>query len=455
MRSIKESILCTSVSVAAVLAGALLVAPVASALSPWWHVTSGSRPSQLQTDVHSGLARDEVQKLTVSATAGTVTILEPASVAEVEEGEGELKEVSFPYNATHQAAQAALEGIYGAGNVEVTGGPGDATGGTPYVVTFKGELADQPLELMNTQLSMLTGGASVSESTAGRADGEVFTTVVNLGDALADGSGTPIQIKDTPPAGLKAVAIMARRYPGSNYAYVIPCSRQTLTCTFQETVLPYEPLEVRVLVVAEPMAKSGELNGVSVSGGGAPAAAVQRPITVGEGPTPYGIEHYELTPEEEGGAQDAQAGSHPFQTTFTIGLNQEADTAGADNRSGGGGKPEVFPAQLTKDLHFKLPPGLIGNPTPIPQCTVGQFLNEISSKESPTHNYYQGNECAPQTAIGMVTIDIYEPSTLGYFPFIVPIVQFGTRIRVSRRGSGFSLATCRTRDLHRYGGAYG
>ena len=441
-----------SVSVVAVLVGALLVAPVASALSPWWHVTSGSRPSQLQTDVHSGLARDEVQKITVSATAGTVTVLEPASVAEVEEGEGKLKEASFPYNATHQVAQAALEGIYGAGNVEVTGGPGDATGSTPYVVTFKGELADQPLELMNTQLSMLTGSASVSESTAGRADGEVFTTVVNLGDAIADGSGTPIQIKDTPPAGLKAVAIMARRYPGSNYAYVIPCSRKTLTCTFGGVVLPYEPLEVRVLVVAEPPAKTGELNSVSVSGGGAPSTSVQRAITVGEGATPYGIEHYELTPEEEGGAQDTQAGSHPFQTTFTIGLNQEADAFRASNRSGTGGKPRVFPAGLTKDLHFKLPPGLIGNPTPIPQCTVGQFLSGVDHENTSTNNYYSGNECAPQTAIGMVTIDIYEPSILGYFPFIVPLfnlephtgepARFGFYLPLARTPGSSSIRRC-------------
>src|SRR5262249_20231605 len=124
-----------------------------------------------------------------------------------------------------------------------------------------------------------------------------------------------------------------------------------------------------------------------------------------------------LTPEEEGGAVDTQAGSHPFQTTFTVDLNQEADTSDQAPR------PEVDPAELSKDLKFKLPPGLIGNPIPIPQCTVGQFLHIVNFEER--HNgkghSVSENECPSQTAVGMVTINIFEPSILGYFPFTVPL----------------------------------
>jgi hypothetical protein len=56
------------------IAGVLTVAGAAPAYaeSPWWHLSSASRPTYLQP----GQAKDEVQEVTVSATAGSFVLVD-------------------------------------------------------------------------------------------------------------------------------------------------------------------------------------------------------------------------------------------------------------------------------------------------------------------------------------------------------------------------------------------
>jgi len=106
---------------------------------------------------------------------------------------------------------------------------------------------------------------------------------------------------------------------------------------------PFKVVEVRIGVYVAKGAASGQDNVVGVSGGGAAkAVSAERPLTIVSSPeekAKFGFETYELTPEEPGGVPDAQAGSHPFQTTFTIGLNQ-----GPEFSFGTGGEVQVEPA---------------------------------------------------------------------------------------------------------------
>jgi hypothetical protein len=416
-RILSTPLLILAVAAGFSLAGTIQASPVLAA-SPWWHLTSATRPADLQP----GSARDEVQELTVSATVGEVFVIEPLSLSEVNNGEREApKTASFAHDATPQAAQAALEGAYGAGNVEVTGGPGDEKGTKPYVVTFKGALGDQPIEPMNTSSSPghgLDGEANVTQLTAGRADGEIVATAYNLGDGAVNGASVPAEITDKLPPGLRAVAIGGSRTPpqgGANRFESIPCALASLTCTLSGTVplAPYDHLEVRIAVVAQMDAASGELNTVSASGGEAPSASIRRAITVSSEPTAPGLESYELTPEEVGGATDTQAGSHPFQTTFSIGVNQGADLGSLSER------PVVSPAGTVKDLNFKLPTGLVGNATALPQCRTGQFLHDLNGS---------ANECPPETAVGVASVAVFEPATFGYLAFTVPLFNVEPRV---------------------------
>src|ERR1039457_6295784 len=183
-------------------------------------------------------------------------------------------------------------------------------------------------------------------------------------------------------------------------------SASQVTCTsrpedpglgFLSHVAPYEELEVRVAVDAEVGASSGEY-GVEVSGGEAPVLSRHRPLTVSEAPPPFAAEELSLVPEEEGGAIDARAGSHPFQLTAGFYLNQTAD-------------PEHPPA-LPRNLHFKLPAGQVGNVTAVAKCTSLQFSTLLIGDV---------NLCPSDTALGAASITIYEPVHLGVSTFPAPL----------------------------------
>jgi hypothetical protein len=238
---------------------------------------------------------------------------------------------------------------------------------------------------------------------------EVIATVTNLGDASTSGEVT---IVDTLPAGLTAKAVEGEVLEGEGGHGVKPvvCSpnpktERPLTCTIAGVLGPYDAVEMRIHVEVQSGAKvepegkvcrlqptTCEQNQVSVSGGEAPALSISRPVTISEESAPFGVETYEVAPEEEGGAPTVQAGQHPFQITGTLTVNQTAPTLSVKE------KLEAHPVALAKDLAGLLPPGLIGNPTPFVKCTVSQL---------------DAKGCPPASVIGVATITVNEPVSFG------------------------------------------
>jgi hypothetical protein len=271
----------------------------------------------------------------------------------------------------------------------------------------------------------LTSGSRPSTIQPG-GRGQIVITAANLGDEAANGESSVVSITDALPAGVKVVPCpKEKQKPGcgieglagepeglSGNRGPVRCPTkaplpQTLTCTFGGTYLregivvpeslpPFDQIEILIEVEAEEEPVSGEVNEVNVSGGHAPDASIKRPLQIG-GEEAFGVESWELTAEEEGGAPATQAGSHPFQVTGTVTIDQTA---------------QAEPVVLTKELNGELPPGLIGNPSPLAQCTLGQFLTITGFVE---------NQCPQPTAVGVAMVTVNERSNLGVTTFTVPI----------------------------------
>ena len=359
----------------------------AAAQSPWWHLTAEPLPTYL----HGGLARDEVEELRVSAGGGDLAwALGPPEHNPLAE------HAIFPYNASHEEVQAALDGLYGAGSVEVSGGPAEKKAGQvvseaePWVLRFRGREAPPPLEFLLTRACFFgLGGeclqpppgaeeatAQVVEVTAGRPDGEVLVTASNLGDASASGETEPVTVSDVLPPGVQAVGVSGVAFEGAGGENKeLKCSLRgengvsAPACSFTGTVPAYTSLALHVQV--DDKGAKGELSDqASVSGGGARPVSVSRPIALGES-TPFGIADYELVNENEGGGVDTQAGSHPFQQTTTLVINQSVNPELTSPPYPNG---VVEPAALPKDFHFLWPAGLVGNTASLPQCLLTAFL---------------------------------------------------------------------------------
>jgi len=273
----------------------------------------------------------------------------------------------------------------------------------------------------------LTAGSRPT-NLAPESEGEIVSNAVNVGDAGIDGAKTPVTVTDTLPAGLEAIAIGGGSTNGGNSMNPMTCSLSKLTCVYNlepgegnpnipavHPLEPYMQLEMRIRVRVLPGASSSEVNQVSVTGGGAPLVAVSRALRVSEETTGYGIEDYEFNAEDEGGALDTQAGSHPYQVTGTFIFNQGPDLhIGSDTypQTEPGREeahPEVIPAGLSKDVFGKLPPGLLGNPSPVPKCSLGTFLTSPAVEEE--------NECPQQTAVGVAMVTIQDTHAAGRLIF--------------------------------------
>jgi hypothetical protein len=227
----------------------------------------------------------------------------------------------------------------------------------------------------------------------------LYYRALNLGDAASFGNVTlranlppGVTVRPVSPENPEPNVTMWLR-PESDYGtfFCGEPSPGVVQCTYPEygaPLNPYEEMEMQVAVNVAP-GTSG-VSSFEVLAGGAPPVHASRRLVVGEGATSFGVEEgaFSFVPEEEGGAVDAQAGSHPFQLTTNFALNQTS-------------RPFAPPA-LPKELQFSLPPGLVANAWQFPRCSETEFY-----APKPPHGEF--DECPDDTAVGVIVLTIDEP----------------------------------------------
>ncbi len=212
--------------------------------------------------------------------------------------------------------------------------------------------------------------------------GEVVVDAVNIGGANANAEVAPIVISDSLPADLTATAIRSEAAEFGNQGVGLTCRVQPVTCEATSGAIePYGELRIfiKVSVASGVPSPSTGMNAMSISGGGALPRANSNTVNFSTTPAGFGVEQLEQVALNENGSPDTQAGSHPFEYTTTMQLNEGT-------------------SKLPKDLHFNLPPGMIGNPTVLPQCTLEQFSTRLGGGADPL------DECPNNTAVGVANI---------------------------------------------------
>ncbi|HEY2142658.1 MAG TPA: hypothetical protein VGG98_11445 [Solirubrobacteraceae bacterium] len=231
-------------------------------------------------------------------------------------------------------------------------------------------------------------------------------TLTNRGAGPTDGS--PITIVDDLPAGFTVnpagafgegvVGYAARASEGSN----VSCGASLpVTCTFTGMVEPAGSVTIFLGVNVPAGAPSTVVNTVTVSGGGVASKSVSEPTTISANRAGFGVQFFDAWATDEDGLPDTQAGSHPYEASTSFNLNTVPGDNAYSNEFGwhtaGSGGGDV------RDVRVDLPPGLIGDPSAVPQCTQQQFHTHPPG----VAGMFEGlTECPNAAAVGVVSLKL-------------------------------------------------
>ncbi len=231
---------------------------------------------------------------------------------------------------------------------------------------------------------------------------DYFVQITNVGDADTDGS--EIKVVVTLPPGLSAVVTdpggeagtgnFTCRGPGGNPditgASVVTCATTSVVTTPQNNASNH--VAGFALTVAADNAASGVLtSSFALSGGGADPQSTVASTTLTADPPAFGVSAFDsqLT-KDATGSPFTQAGGHPYEMSTSM----DFDTTTNPNPLIGA----LSPVEPAKDVLVDLPPGLVGNPTGVAQCNLGDLANTQLATAMPL--------CPPASQVGTTMVRV-------------------------------------------------
>jgi hypothetical protein len=231
--------------------------------------------------------------------------------------------------------------------------------------------------------------------------------VKNTGDATAGGS--PMAFSGSMSSGLQVTAIsVVAPTPSAWSCFTRSLPARTVSCSnSSDTVLS----QARVLfeVTAQATSSEGaiEVGTFGMTGGGASLSTSPAPIAVSSTLPDFGIDVLDgATTEDAAGSLSTQAGAHPYATSVSLQLNTVHNPAPLIG--------DLWPVEAVRDVVTDLPPGLVGNPSGLAQCTTAELANGAATGARPL--------CAPSSQVGTAVIRLNGKA--GVFDALGPLPVF-------------------------------
>jgi hypothetical protein len=185
----------------------------------------------------------------------------------------------------------------------------------------------------------------------------------NVGDAATDGSLYTLTV--SLPEGLTASSVIPLSWDCSSFSV----GATTFTCNRAQVVGPREPTApLRFSVEVSDSAAEVATAVFEIAGGGAGSSSAFDPTRITAAPPIFGVAAFDVgTSADAAGEVFTQAAGHPYGVTTYVEFNSFTHPV-----EGGG-----WPVEPAKDVTVALPPGFVGDPSVLEQCTAEQLAAPI------------------------------------------------------------------------------
>jgi hypothetical protein len=228
-------------------------------------------------------------------------------------------------------------------------------------------------------------------------EGQYWIDVNNVGDTATSGT---ITLSVKLPTGItrKGVLINGDILPGATWSCPGSVGDNFFTCKTTSSIARHRlSRRLNLTVNVSPSASGDRFATAKLEGGGAAAGAGAVELThISPDPAGFGVLANTFLPdffETDGLALEREAGAHPDLFTVPFDFNSNTPSASLPQQKRA--------AESIRDLHVDLPPGFIGNPNAVGECTQAQFAVFA---------------CPGSSQVGRIDLDLFPISDCCYFP---------------------------------------